>query len=310
MGTGGKIQLEEGTAGGTFVGFKAPDTEVTTELLWTLPSTDGTAGQLFGTDGAKNIVWVPNMDSSLQAAIDLETTTRIVSDSSLSAQISDGAMPAGAIVAFGMSTPPLGWLACDGSPVSRTTYATLFSAISTTWDSCRNQATRVNYSAPLGTEFRLPDLRGTFLRSVGTSNGYSATSLAVTQDDATAVNSLSNTASTVTGSTNIGHTHGSSSVSGTVGGTDGTHTHSYSDGTLSTVNKIIAAGVNYSIQDVAMNTGTTGSGHGHGFTLTAAGQTLGTTNVALGSGSAAAQAITGDAETRPVNVGIHYFIKT
>jgi hypothetical protein len=29
MGTGGKIKLEEGTAGGTYVGFKAPDTEIT-----------------------------------------------------------------------------------------------------------------------------------------------------------------------------------------------------------------------------------------------------------------------------------------
>jgi len=87
MGTGGKLKLEEGTAGGTHVGFKAPDTEVASELLWTLPSLDGSAGQLLATDGAKNLVWVANLDSSLQSAIDAETTARTVADSSLQANI-------------------------------------------------------------------------------------------------------------------------------------------------------------------------------------------------------------------------------
>lgn len=92
MGIGGKLQLEEGTAGGTFVGFKAPDTEVTNDLIWTLPSSDGTAGQLFGTDGSKNIVWVSNLDSSLQAAITTEATTRASVDSLL--QLSDSSLQA------------------------------------------------------------------------------------------------------------------------------------------------------------------------------------------------------------------------
>jgi microcystin-dependent protein len=44
-----------------------------------------------------------------------------------------GWVPPGAIVDFGMPTPPTGWLACDGQAVSRTTYPDLFAAISTTW---------------------------------------------------------------------------------------------------------------------------------------------------------------------------------
>jgi hypothetical protein len=99
MGTGGKLQLEEGTAGGTFVGFKAPDTEVTTELLWTLPSTDGTAGQVMSTDGSKVLGWVTppdvdaettsrmSADSSLQSSILAETTSRFSADSSLQSSI-------------------------------------------------------------------------------------------------------------------------------------------------------------------------------------------------------------------------------
>ena len=55
MAIGGKIKLEEGTGHGTMVGFKAPDTEVIDECIWTLPSTDGIDGQALVTDGAKNL---------------------------------------------------------------------------------------------------------------------------------------------------------------------------------------------------------------------------------------------------------------
>lgn len=42
-------------------------------------------------------------------------------------------MPAGIIAPYAGSSVPTGWLACDGSAVSRTTYSALFTAISTTW---------------------------------------------------------------------------------------------------------------------------------------------------------------------------------
>lgn len=61
---------------------------------------------------------------------------------------SEGA-PAGSVVAFAGSAAPVGWLLCDGSAVSRTTYAVLFAAIATA------------YGAGDGsTTFNLPDLRG------------------------------------------------------------------------------------------------------------------------------------------------------
>lgn len=60
-----------------------------------------------------------------------------------------GSMPAGTIIAWAPQTPPDGWLVCDGSAVSRTTYATLFNAIGTT------------YGAGNGTTtFNLPNLKG------------------------------------------------------------------------------------------------------------------------------------------------------
>lgn len=67
-------------------------------------------------------------------------------------------IPVGAIMAFAMSTPPDDWLECDGSAISRTTYAALFAIIGTT------------YGAGDGsTTFNLPDLRGEFIR--GWDNG-------------------------------------------------------------------------------------------------------------------------------------------
>jgi microcystin-dependent protein len=57
--------------------------------------------------------------------------------------------PAGAITAFGGSAAPNGWLLCDGTAVSRTTYAALFSAVGSTYGAGDGSST-----------FNLPDLRG------------------------------------------------------------------------------------------------------------------------------------------------------
>ena len=63
----------------------------------------------------------------------------------------------GMIAPFAMASPPTGWLACDGSAVSRTvTYSALFVAIGTTWGSGDGSST-----------FNVPDLEGAFLRGTG-----------------------------------------------------------------------------------------------------------------------------------------------
>jgi len=68
--------------------------------------------------------------------------------------------PSGAIIAYGGTSAPSGWLLCDGSAVSRTTYATLFAAIGIAYGSGDGSTT-----------FNLPDLRGRFARGVdGTAN--------------------------------------------------------------------------------------------------------------------------------------------
>lgn len=71
--------------------------------------------------------------------------------------------PAGAIITFGGTSAPTGYLACDGTAVSRTTYSALFTAISTTWGVGDGSST-----------FNVPDLRGAFLRGSG-SQSYTNT---------------------------------------------------------------------------------------------------------------------------------------
>ena len=63
-------------------------------------------------------------------------------------------MPAGVILPFAGSTPPNGFLLCDGSEQLISAYPALFSVIGTTY----------NGSAPIqgASTFRVPDLRGRF----------------------------------------------------------------------------------------------------------------------------------------------------
>jgi microcystin-dependent protein len=50
---------------------------------------------------------------------------------------------------------PTGWILCDGSAISRSTYSTLFTALGTSWGQGDNSTT-----------FNLPDMRGRFARGV------------------------------------------------------------------------------------------------------------------------------------------------
>lgn len=69
-------------------------------------------------------------------------------------------IPSGTISPFGGGTVPSGWLLCDGTAVSRTTYASLYAAILV-----------ANGYGDNATTFNLPDLRGRFLRGVDGAAG-------------------------------------------------------------------------------------------------------------------------------------------
>tara|TARA_Y100001963_G_scaffold72027_1_gene100110 strand:- start:2521 stop:3729 length:1209 start_codon:yes stop_codon:yes gene_type:complete len=73
------------------------------------------------------------------------------------------AMPTGAIVPFGGSSAPTGFLLCSGQAVSRSTYSALFGVISTTYGAGDESST-----------FNIPDLRGRVVAGQDDMGGSSA----------------------------------------------------------------------------------------------------------------------------------------
>lgn len=69
-------------------------------------------------------------------------------------------IPVGAVFWFAANSPPTDTLECNGAAISRTTYATLFTAISTVFGTGDGSTT-----------FNLPDLRGEFVRGWDNSRG-------------------------------------------------------------------------------------------------------------------------------------------
>lgn len=110
-------------------------------------------------------------------------------------------VPAGTILSFGGSNLPAGFLQCDGSAVSRTTYARLFAAISTTWGVGDGSTT-----------FNIPDLR----RRVTVGSGGSGTS---TLSNAIGATGGAET-HTLTTAELASHTHAQNNGTGTAGSID------------------------------------------------------------------------------------------
>lgn len=111
-------------------------------------STNGVQGLETGT-GANNLV---QLDGSARLpAVDGSQLTNL--------NIPDG-IPIGSIMAVPYSTPDSNWLECDGQEISRTTYATLFAKIGTTYGDGDGVDT-----------FNIPDYRGEFLRGFDNGKG-------------------------------------------------------------------------------------------------------------------------------------------
>ncbi|MCO6175404.1 phage tail protein [Flavobacterium sp. NRK F10] len=151
---------------------------------------------------------------------------------------SSGSVPAGTIVAYAGTTAPAGWFLCDGSEVSRTTYADLFAAV------------QIAYGVGDGINtFNLPNANGVFLRGSGTQDiggvTYTAATQGTTQGDATKLPSTPFTTNTTgdhyhswtgyVGWNNIVAGQGpyggfSNSWGGSTTSTNGAHSHSVDGG--------------------------------------------------------------------------------
>jgi len=152
-----------------------------------------------------------------------------------------GFSPSGSVIAFAGSSAPSGWLTCDGSAVSRSTYADLFTAISTTYGVGDGSTT-----------FNLPDLRRRTPVGTGSSDtlgdddgvAYASRSATLTHSipahnhgmnhthtlpahyhgmgAGATLNITSSGGGGQTGNNSVNHTH-----SGTTGNQSANHTHTY-----------------------------------------------------------------------------------
>jgi microcystin-dependent protein len=143
--------------------------------------------------------------------------------------------PTGTIATYASSTIPAGWLECDGSDKSKTTYAELFTLITTDFGTAVDATN----------DFKLPDLRGRAVLGAGTGSGLTARSLGVpggVEDVTLSGTQIPNHSHSVSdsghshGTTDSGHSHSDSGHvhgwGGWAGG--GQHSHGYSQTTVST----------------------------------------------------------------------------
>ena len=137
-----------------------------------------------------------NIALTLPSAITNGGVLQTDSSGNLSFQIVAG-VPTGSVFCIAVATIPTGYLECDGSAVSRSTYSALFAIIGT------------NYGAGDGSStFNIPDLRGEFVRGADRGRG---------------VDSGRNVASSQ-GSANLSHGH---SVSASVNDSGHVHTTTF-----------------------------------------------------------------------------------
>jgi microcystin-dependent protein len=114
--------------------------------------------------------------TNTKIATDAVTNAKIANDAVTNTKIANGAVtqeklnasvtlvPTGAVMAFAMNSAPSGWLAANGNEYSKTgTYAALFAVIGSIYG-------ETNGTGGTGTtHFRVPDLRGYFVRGSGTN---------------------------------------------------------------------------------------------------------------------------------------------
>lgn len=120
-----------------------------------------------GNVDSSNIAASGVTESCLAAASVTETkigssavTTTKIADSNITlakfaAEVTKCLVPTGAVLSFAGTVAPTGFLMCDGSAVSRTTYSSLYSILG-----------NHHGSGDGSTTFNLPDYRGRFLRGV------------------------------------------------------------------------------------------------------------------------------------------------
>lgn len=112
-------------------------------------------------DITNNVIKVKNVDTTVSSG-----STHLITSGAVNTAINSAAVPVSMIAAF--PVVPAGWLACDGSEVSRTDYAALFAVIGTTFGAGDGNST-----------FNLPNVTPVFSGQFDVRTGASETQLTI-----------------------------------------------------------------------------------------------------------------------------------
>lgn len=237
-------------------------------------------------------------------------------------------VPPGTILPFAGSTPPAGWLLCDGSAVSRTLYVNLFEKISTNFG-----------SGDGATTFHLPDMRGRFercrdggvgrdpdraSRTSSNSGGNTGDTVGSAQDHAYSSHAHTNSNSVTTGGESVDHSHGNTGYVWNDHGHDingaGDHNHGTDDAYYSEnwgwnrgfFGSNHGGNSSNSVDTTWQNTASAGW-HNHDSWGVSANHSHGTGTVSAWHTHSIPFNLTvnndGGNETRPINANLHYVIK-
>jgi len=205
-----------------------------------------------------------NLASSVTSA-DIVDNTVVIGD--LATALQAFLTPTGTVSAFAGASAPTGYLLCDGSAVSQTTYAALFAVVGAN-----------AFGTDGGGNFSLPNLKGRAVIGVGVGTELTAV-LGVTPANMAATVALSAAETAVRDHTHDmkNHTH-----TGTTGGQSADHSHTtpfIQDSTILRGTGVVFDRVR---QAGSTNTGGTSTDHSHSFTSNGPNDntTNGTTEVA------------------------------
>jgi microcystin-dependent protein len=166
--------------------------------------------------------------------------------------------PTGTVLPYAGASAPSGWLLCDGSAVSRTTYAALFALVATTYGVGDGSTT-----------FNLPDLRGRAVagkddmggsaanRITNAGSGIVGTTLGANGGAETVTLSTAQLPAHNHGVNDSGHTHTIPTYSGGGKGTDPTHASAAATGSTSSGSATTASAT------TGITTQNNGSGNAH-----------------------------------------------
>lgn len=154
----GQIKIRYPGTGAYYVGLNA-SVGVAADFNMTLPLALPASQKFMTLDAAGQIAAPWEVDgSTLEVASGTTVQVRNlgITLGKLATAVANALVPVGTIIPFAGTTPPSDYLFCDGSAVSRSVYASLFTTIST------------RYGAGDGVNtFNIPDLRWNFMRGYG-----------------------------------------------------------------------------------------------------------------------------------------------